>query len=412
MKKFIFPFIFLMVLTNCKDRPTTSLKEGTWLGEMVLMDNQILPFTFQLNKDGEGKFYMESYNSDEVLQIDEIYINGDSITIKMPVFEGYIKGKFTASKIQGSFNIESLGREVPFRATYGIGERFKTRDVPAENVSGIWETEFGANSLESYMGKGIFAQNKNRVTGTFRTTTGDYRYLDGVVEADSLKLSTFDGAHLYLFKAKVTDSTLNGTFYSGNHYKVPFFAKRNEGFELPDANSLTFLKEGHDRLSFTFPDTNGEMVSLDDVRFKDKVVIVQIMGSWCPNCLDETKFLVQYLQGNPSTDLEVVALAFEYVKTEKAAFGAISRLKERIGVEYPILLAQYGSSNKARAQEKLPMLNHILSYPTTIYLDKKGKVRKIQTGFNGPATGEKYMEFKQEFEDFVGGLQKEGDGVL
>ena len=50
------------------------------------------------------------------------------------------------------------------------------------------------------------------------------------------------------------------------------------------------------------------------------------------------------------------------------------------------------------------MLNHVLSYPTTIFIDKKGVVRKIHTGFNGPATGEKYTEFKTEFEGFVGEL--------
>ena len=125
------------------------------------------------------------------------------------------------------------------------------------------------------------------------------------------------------------------------------------------------------------------------------------MGTWCPNCLDETKFLVDYLDKNQDENLEVVALAFEYAKTEEGAFKSIDRLKERIGVKYPILLAQYGTSDKAQANKKLPMLNHVLSYPTTIFIDKKGAVRKIHTGFNGPATGEKYDTFKKDFSDFV-----------
>jgi thiol-disulfide isomerase/thioredoxin len=148
------------------------------------------------------------------------------------------------------------------------------------------------------------------------------------------------------------------------------------------------------------------MISLSDDRFKNKVVVLQIMGTWCPNCLDESKYLAQYYKEH-SKDLEIIGLAFEYVKTEEKAFANINRLKERIGITYPILLAQVGSSSKAKANDKLPMLNHVLSYPTTIILDKNGKVRKIQTGFNGPATGERYTKFKAEFESLIANLKVE-----
>ncbi|CAN0606627.1 unnamed protein product, partial [Ectocarpus sp. 12 AP-2014] len=168
----------------------------------------------------------------------------------------------------------------------------------------------------------------HKVTGTFRTTTGDYRFLDGVMDGDSLKLSAFDGAHAFLFTAKVTDSSMNGVFYSGNHFKEPFVATRNDDFELPDPDSLTFLNEGYDKLAFTFPDSNGDKVSLSDDRFHNKVVIVQLMGTWCPNCLDETKFLVEYMAENK--DIEVIGLAFESAKTEDKAFKGIQRLKDRI----------------------------------------------------------------------------------
>jgi len=222
-----------------------------------------------------------------------------------------------------------------------------------------------------------------------------------------MKVSAFDGAHAFLFTAKVTDSSLGGTFYSGNHFQEPFIARRNESFELPDSDSLTYLKKGYDKLAFSFPDIKGTLISLDDARFKNKAVIVQIMGTWCPNCLDETKFLVNYLKENKKLDVEVVALAFEYAKTEEKAFKSINRLKTAIDVDYPILLAQFGTSNKSKAQEKLPMLNHVLSYPTTIFVDKKRAVRKIHTGFNGPATGNKYEKFKKEFDGFVKALAKE-----
>lgn len=407
MKKIALLVTLFLMLTSCKESKVPSLKEGIWLGEMTLMDNQILPFNFKINKSDQGGYIMESYNADEVLFIDEITMNNDSILIKIPAFEGYISGVFTDSGIVGDFVQENMDRSVSFKATYGIDKRFNVETSSKYDVSGIWETEFSPNTADRYMGKGMFTQTDDRVVGTFRTTTGDYRFLEGVVDGDSLKLSTFDGAHVFLFKAKVTDSTLNGTFYSGNHFKEPFVAKRNDFYELPDEDSLTFIKEGYEKFSFTFPDSKGNMVSTEDQLFKDKVIIVQIMGTWCPNCLDETKYLVNFLEEHKNEDLEVVALSFEYAKTEEAAFKAINRLKERIGVDYPILLAQYGSSDKDLAQEKLPMLNHILSYPTTIILDKTGVVRKISTGFNGPATGEKYDQFDKDFQEFVGSLLKE-----
>lgn len=294
-----------------------------------------------------------------------------------------------------------------FKAERG-NDRFDTVEEPDSNISGNWETIFSPNSEDDkYIAKGIFKQNGNKVTGTFRTTTGDYRYLEGVLNGNQLRLSTFDGAHAFLFNAEVNDNTMAGVFYSGNHWKEPFVAKRNDTFKLPDANQLTYLKEGFDTVAFSFPDEKGNMVSLNDDRFKDKVVLIQIMGTWCPNCLDESKYYSEFYKNNKDQDLEIVALAFEYVKTPEKAFNNIKRLKQDVGIEYPVLLAQHGSASKVKANEKLPMLNHVLSYPTTIFIDKKGDVRKIHTGFNGPATGEKYIEFKNEFEGFVGELLKE-----
>lgn len=393
----------LLLSVSCSEEKK-SLNLGDWWATMDVSPKENLPFNFTLSKDEEGDYLMKMYNADEEVVIDEITTTGDSILIKMPVFEGYISGTYDENGIRGSFIKESLNRVVPFNAMYGKRERFETRTKPLVDISGIWETRFDIGTDGEYPAKGIFMQNGNDVTGTFRTKTGDYRYLEGVVSGDTLKLSTFDGAHVFLFTAKATDSTLNGLFYSGNHSVEKFVAARNDAFELPDANTLTFLNEGYDQFNFSFPNEQGKAVSLSDSKFQNKVVLVQIMGTWCPNCLDETRFYVDFLEQNPHLDIELVALAFEYAKTEEKAWEGIARLKNRTGLKYPILLAQYGTSNKKKANEKLPMLNHVLSYPTTIYIDKEGVVKKIHTGFNGPATGKKHEEFKKEFAETIKNL--------
>ena len=138
-----------------------------------------------------------------------------------------------------------------------------------------------------------------------------------------------------------------------------------------------------------------------DLRFNNKVLVIQIMGTWCPNCLDETTFISEFINKNNYKDLEFVSLAFEYVKTKEKAIYNINKLKDRFNIKYPILLAQFGTSNKVEAQKKIPALKQVISYPTLIFIDKKKNIRSIHTGFNGPATGEKYNNFKKEFEELV-----------
>ena len=397
----------VLLFASCKEEKKTRLKVGHWLGYMEVSESQQLPFEFIVTQNEDGSYVMRVYNAEEVVTIDEFTFNGDSIDIRMPIFEGHIAGTYTFNEITGQFIEESKERSIPFRAEYGKMERFEVGEEAAVNLSGIWETYFKVNTEDEYPAKGIFRQNGNAIKGTFRTKTGDYRYLDGVVTGDSMKLSAFDGSHVFLFLAKVTDSTLDGKFYSGQHSVQEFMAARNEAFDLPDSDGLTYLREGYDKFSFSFPNSDGEMVDLDDPIFDNKAVLVQIMGTWCTNCLDETRFYVDFIKNNPDLDLEFIGLAFEYAKTEEKAFEGIKRLKEREDVPYPILLAQYGTSNKQKANEKLPMLNHILSYPTTIYMDKTGEVRKIHTGFNGPATGDKFVEFKDEFNKTIKALTSE-----
>lgn len=402
--KYFLTLISMVLLSNCQQKPQPIvLNEGIYRGVLELQDSEILPFNFEVRSDST----LIVFNAEERIEINEITYKNDSVFIKFPVFEGVLAAKIEGNDLSGVFIKESVERVVPFSATFNNSVRFEANNTPDFNIEGVWETVFSKDTEDEYVAKGIFFQNNNVVTGTFRTTTGDYRFLDGVLDGNTLKLSAFDGSHAFYFKAEVIDSTMNGFFYSGNHWKEPFTAKLNPNYKLPDANTLTYLNEGFETLDFTFPDAEGNMTSLSDELFNDKVVVVQLMGTWCPNCLDESKYFSEYIINSKPNNVAFVALAFEYDKTPEKAFEKINKLKDKFQLDYPILLAQYGGINKTEAQQKLPMLNHILSYPTTIIVDKTGSVRKIHTGFNGPATGDKFTEFKNEFESFLAVLAAE-----
>ncbi len=404
VKKTILLAVLVLFVITCDTANKPQLKLGKYNATLVVKDNKQLPFTFEVTSSNTLKIF----NAEEVIHVDEVTYKNDSVYIKMPVYEGYIAAKFDKQGITGVFVKESLNRTVIFNAKYNNDVRFETKNKAQVNVTGNWETMFSKGiKNDEYIAKGIFKQKGQNVTGTFRTQTGDYRYLEGVVDGNELKLSTFDGAHAFLFTATLTDSTMNGFFYSGNHFKEPFTATLNNDYDLPDSDNLTYIKAEYDGFNFSFPESPNTIVSLNDTIFENKVVVVQIMGTWCPNCLDESKYYKTFYENNKDKNLQFVGLAFEYAKTEETAFKSIKRLKQRIGINYPILLAQYGTENKTLAQKKLPMLNRVLSYPTTIIIDKKHNVRKIHTGFDGPATGDKYISFKKEFETFISKLLNE-----
>ena len=393
----------LLLVLSCQEKTVKTLETGTYRGNIIAQDNQAMPFMFEVTSSTTLKIY----NSEEVIDVDEITYRNDSVFIKLPFFRTEINGKFDGKNLKGQWIDADRDRYVEFYSEYGVDKRFD--DEPTNNdvnVSGVWEMEFNDYG-NIYPAKAVLEQNGNKVTGNIRTPTGDYRFLEGVVAADTLNISTFDGAHAFLFKAHVTDSSMVGNFYSGNHSLETFVGKPNPDFEMTDAYTLTFINEGYDTFNFSFPNLEGNMVSFTDEKFKDKVVLVQIMGSYCPNCLDETKFYSKFYEANKDKGLEIVALAFENAKTKEAAVNGLTRMKERVGLNYEILIAQIGTNDKGKASEKMPMLNKVLSYPTTIYLDRTGKVRKIHTGFNGPATGDKYISFQKEFNGFMETLLSE-----
>ena len=390
-----------ILLISCNSEDSEKLELGNYVGRLEVENNKYLPFNFSVTNDST----LVVQNSSEIVDFSIVYSN-DSIFIKSKVFEGFIKGVLVENKINGFFTIESLDRSVPF-SSYKNNNRFNIDfDENKKLTLNRWKFTFNPNKDNASFSVGIFNSiGENEISATFRTTTGDYGYMHGGYKENKIVLSTFNGSRAYLFEAEMNKDSIEGVMYAGNHSKTIVKGVIDNNFELSNEYSLTSLKGKNQKFDFSFENTLGKLISIDDEFYDGKSMVVQLMGSWCSNCLDESKFYVDYMNKNELKDIEFVALAFEYAKTKDDALNSIQKLKKQLGINYPILLAQYGSSDKSRALEKFPMLNKIISYPTTIFLDKNKDVIKIHTGFNGPATGEKYTEFINEFNSTIKFLQ-------
>lgn len=402
--------ILAATLLGCSVADDKILQTGNWKATLVREDGNHIVFNFDVLKKGDSLHWIIK-NGEERIEIKDIVVKGDSVFVSMPVFESYFalvkKGDDQLSGIWTKASSTGF-IDMPFEATAGTSKRFETKDQPTANISGKWEVTFFRADGSPRPAIATFVQQGEALSGTFITPTGDYRYLDGVVDGDQIKLSTFDGSHAYYFNATINSDTsiTNGHYYSGATSIEPWKAVKNDQATLPDVAAM-FLKEGEDRLNFSFPDLDGNTVSINDNRFKNKVVIVQIMGSWCPNCMDETAFLSEYYQKNKDRGVEVVALAYEYYEDPILAGNSVRKFQKRFNVQYPMLLTGVTVSDTLRTEKTLPQLTKIKSFPSTIFIDKQGKVAKIHAGFEGPGTGSRYELLKKEFISVVEDLLRQ-----
>ena len=363
-----------------------------------------LPFFMSLVRENDQ---VAAYliNGPELLPIHEVTLTGSHLEIMMPGYENKITADATGDTLTGVLDLSKLNgndQHLPLTAKLGTAYRFFPEAAPQGdeapsvlNVNGRWAATFTDSDGSSEKDVGEFAQDGEVVTGTILTPTGDHRYLAGQVHGNELYLSTFDGAHAFLYKAVLNaDGTLKGDFWSGLKSHETFVAKRDANAHLVDAYTYTKMKRGEKHFDFSFPDLSGNTVTSNDAKFKGKVLIVALAGSWCPNCHDEAAFLEPLYRDYRDKGVEVVSLMFEHFGDFPRAAAATQRFRQQYSIDYTTLIA--GISDKDEAGKKLPMLSKFLAFPTTVFVDKKGNVRKIHTGFTGPATGGHYTEFVNE----------------
>ena len=323
---------------------------------------------------------------------DWVVINGaERITLRqirpdlyrVPVFGGSWKGGWESESWVG-FWTDSLrpdGYRVPvvLRPVSNV----PTSTAKTDSQTSTWSTNFGPLLMRVF-GDSVWA--------TVATSTGDFRHLAGTVENKRLNISTFDGSHLFHFEADIDGDTLrDGLFISGTHYRSTFSGVKTgaveweSGVQQPVQDDVVFQGVAIE---------SGDTVQWDASFLKERGrvgLVMDIMGSWCPNCMDEARLLRELAPENP--DIQFVSLAFERNSGE----GALKRLRSfqaDMDIDWPILLG--GPASKSAAANALAFVDTVHSFPTTVFW-KPGGSPVVHRGFNGPATGDGYAREKEFF---------------
>jgi thiol-disulfide isomerase/thioredoxin len=399
--KSIYSILITLIAINISSAQVPAL--GPWRGEIDHIGGK-LPFNFIVKSNKKNqKLDIQIQNGSEVANLGDSYFRGDSLVIPFDLYDAELVGALENDQtLRGFWQKKRNGVtlfKIPFKAQAGSIARFKNVKPATIQVSGKYAADFWTDESNHSPGVLLLKQIGNQVTGTVLKTSGDYRFLQGNISGDSLLLSYFDGSGAMQFRSKLIGNQIEGLYFTGLAGKRQFKAVKDEKASLPDLKKLTYLKPGFDRISFSLPNSAGKPISLQDERYKNKVVIIELMGSWCPNCLDESRYLAPFYKKMKDKGVEVIGLAFEYSPDLRVSGPKIENFKKRIGVDYEILLA--GQPNDETIAQVLPMLHKINGYPTTFILDKTGKVREIHTGFSGPGTGVYYTDWIQEFEQTV-----------
>jgi thiol-disulfide isomerase/thioredoxin len=399
---------FLLAFLACSGPGSDRLESGRWRAWLDSPGGE-LPFGLEIERGEEGLTarLLNGLERVEFTRVEE-EVAARQVAFFMDHYDSVIRARLSpgGDRLDGEWTkTSSEGRQtrLAFHATRGESPRFPASGaagaaLPPRVLDGRWEVRFSSD--ERSVAVGIFETlAEGEVAGTFLTVTGDYRYLEGNLERSRLRLSTFDGAHAFLFDARMLpDGSLEGEFWSGQTWHETWIAHRSETVTLPDAFEQSHWEARVPLEELVFPDLTGTPRSLADPAFAGRARILEIFGSWCPNCNDAAELLVELDERYRSRGLSILGLAFELSGEPERDARQVRAYADRHGITFPLLVAGIKDGGNESAEEALPLLDQIRAYPTTIFLDADGTVRAVHTGFAGPATGEAHDRLRAAFE--------------
>jgi peroxiredoxin len=382
--------------TYAQNKP---VKEGNWRGVFKVGDLDV-PFNFVVKKKEDSALVLTAVNGDRRDDFIAKYSTPDSLLVTLNTFEA---GLFARIEEDGSLTgvhkslVPGSDRVIPFTAKPGQSHRFiapGSEIKPAADITGKWLIKIKSDKPAADR-VAVFEQKGNQLNGIILSITGDTRELQGNVQGDEFILSGFTGSGPSYVKGKIIDGkSIEGAIGTGAN-PIRFTGEKDDQAALADAYALTFLKPGYDKLDFTFPDLSGKLVSLSDEKYKGKVVVIELLGTWCPNCIDQVQFMAPWYKENKHLGVEAIGLAFEAKDDYEFAKKTLTKLKNRYDIQYDLLFA--GKADKEVVAQKLVALKEFLAFPTTIIVGRDGKVKEIHTGFSGKGTGKFYEDYVKKW---------------
>jgi thiol-disulfide isomerase/thioredoxin len=349
-------------------------------------------------------------NGDERTTSTSGSFDGSTLNLRYDFYDAGLQATIDGDNLRGTFDRQwrqqILKRELSAKRSES-GTRATSNSVGANaDLSGEWVMRVGEAPKQSFW-RAAFQQKDGEVQGTIIPVSGDWGRITGTFENNQLTLYRFDGINSRLFRATLSpDGRLEGMVDLGLFDpKRKVIAERldNRNKEivasLPDPINYARMSNPAEPLRFSFQDLDGKMISFTDDRFNNKVIVVSITGSWCPNCYEETPLMQEFYERYRAQGLEVLALAFEYTGDTARDLEQVKIFAKRHNVTFPMLLA--GSTEEGDIQRKLPQLVNFGGYPTTIFIGRDGLVKRIHTGFEGKATGERFLRLRAEYEELI-----------
>ena len=369
---------------------------GNWKAQLETPGG---PISFDLKMVEEGDEWTATImNPSEPLEIPTVKVSGKNLRLNFDHYDSEIAAELNDGHLVGRWTKQRGGSVAELKFTAMLGEPTAASASEFQPFVGRWSVAFSESDDESI---GQFSVNKSGSPwGTFLTTTGDYRFLAvQSIAPKEARLSCFDGSHAFLFALRKTGAnTMQGDFWSGGSWHETFTAERNEKARLPDAFQQTTVLRDVDLKELRFPNLEGKKTRLLDEKFAAPCRIIQIFGSWCPNCHDAARYLKE-LKMHYGDDVSILGLAFEHTGDFDRDVAQVKRYLQRHDAPYKVLLA--GTSDKAKATEQIKFLDRVRSYPTTIFLNEQGEIQATYTGFSGPATGEAHETLKRQFRQTI-----------
>jgi len=369
---------------------------GRW-DASVTIDGVVVPF--RLDVSGEGKSLTGTlYNGDQKETTTDARVENGNVVLN---FEHYLtkivatsKGGQLEGKVEGRFEQEKYIGSYPFQAKRYSPAAASPASVPS--ISGNWEIPYESAKGEKAW-RLIVKQSGPEVSASILRVDGDTGALTGTYSGDKFVLSHFDGSRpLVVDVTPQQDGTLaiklNGSYVPKDNliaYRTE--VARAKGLPAPaDYTTHTTVRNPNEPFAFSFPDVNGKLVSNTDPKFKNKVVLAIVTGTWCPNCHDEAQYLVQLYSKYHDKGLEIVALDFE----EPEQLDALKRERafvKQYGVQYTYLIAGAPSD----MWEKVPQAVNLNTWPATLFIGRDGLVKNIHAGYAAPASGEFHRQLER-----------------